>query len=194
MQSISATYQPTTASKVYKDNLIARIASALDFEMTVIEVCDRLMRDENFPESFRRSGSQMLLFQRELLDAAFLMEPSPDDDNAAQIARKRALCNCRTIAMYDLTEVHFDFMKDHFVEALRHSWVNDEDIQIVTKYLESIRCIFTENASQVTRQNSNSTSVLEHKPLSPKDPRGGHRRTDLRPRSVAKNVKQHFRS
>ena len=83
MQSISARYQPTTASKVYKDNLIARIASALDFEMTVIEVCDRLMRDEHFPETFRRSGSQMLLFQRELLDAAFLMEPSPDDDNAA---------------------------------------------------------------------------------------------------------------
>ncbi len=124
--------------KIYKDNLVHRFGGELDFEMTIIDYTDRLMFDNVLQVHFRRvTVSSFRQFQRELLDLAFL-EQSSDDSGV----REMKLRLYPLIRECGLNKDHFDLMKAHFVESLRHSWVPSDVIKIASNHLESIRYMF----------------------------------------------------
>jgi len=143
--------------KVYKDNLVHRIGGPMDFEMTIIDLCDRLMNDNILMQHFCRLLGKTTLyqFQTELLDFAFLDQSALENNHIDLRSIKLRLQ--RNIAACGLTMEHFDIIKNHFIESLRHSWCNSDVIEAAFKHLESITHMFGGDFVEALRKKQQST-------------------------------------
>jgi len=147
-----------SGQKIYKENIIDRIGGPMDYEMAVIDLCDRSMQDRTLKYHFRNMGSAALSkFQTELLELAFL-DQSAAGNNHVDI-RSIKLRQQRIIAECGFTEQHFDLIKGHVIESLRHSWCNGDVIEMAANHIESVRYLFEGDCVQALREKQ----VLEAK-------------------------------
>lgn len=131
----------------------------MDYEMTIIDYTERLTLDIDLRRHFDSlSASSFSRFPRELLDLAFL---NPTTEHAAGL-RERKLRLYRLITECDLNDSHFDRMKMHFVESLRHSWVNTDIIEIASKHLDDLRYLFAHHSIVIS---SAPKSAVDHAPV-----------------------------
>lgn len=122
----------------------------MDYEMTIIDYNERVALDNEFRRPFDAlSASRFDQFLCELLDLAFLDQTADDAG-----VRERKLHLYRLISECDLNEGHFDRLKMHFIESLRHSWVNGDSIEIASNHLEDLRYLFARHSVMVAPPKS----------------------------------------
>jgi hypothetical protein len=130
--------------------------------MTIIDYNERLTLDTELWRHFASlSAPSFIRFQRELLDVAFLDQTTTEE---ATGLRERKLHLYRLISECGLNENHFDRMKMHLIESLRHSWVNSDIIEIANNHLDDLRYLFAHQSFVVSPPPK---SAADHSSLPP---------------------------
>ena len=145
--------------KQFKDNLLLHFGGEKDFEMTIIDYNERIMLDSELRRHFEAlSVSRFDQFLCELLDLAFLDHTTEDSGPL----NDRKLWLYRMISECELNDCHFDRIKMHFIESLRHSWVNSDVISIASRHLEGLRYLFAQDSFVFSPIKS---VAVDHAPL-----------------------------
>ena len=146
-------------TKQYKDNLLLHFGGEMDYEMTIIDYNERIISDNELRRHFEAlSASRFNRFLCELLDLAFLDQTKNEDGDL----RDRKLWLYRLISECALNECNFDRMKMHFIESLRHSWVNGDVIAIASSHLEDLRYLFAHHSIVVSPPKSAAGDHAPH--------------------------------
>lgn len=137
----------TPQQQLYKDDLVNRIGGMVQYDMTILEFCCSL-RDEKHLRKFYGNfdTESFLTFQRETLDWAFCDFQSAEE---RERATARVMLRHHRLIQEGLGDRHYDTIEHHFVDALRHSWVDEEVIEIVIQHLKRLRTLFATMAARV---------------------------------------------
>jgi hypothetical protein len=129
-----------TPPRSYKDDLVKRMGGSSQYEMCILELCDRLKSDTALELLYGDFDSDSLTsLLRETLDLAFVQFPSSD---AREKAEMRVKLHHFRLVENGLSGRHFLQFCEHFLAALRESWVHETLIEIAMNHMKCLRCIF----------------------------------------------------
>jgi truncated hemoglobin YjbI len=129
----------TTSTVTYKDDFVQRIGGSNCYEMVILEFCDRLKADkalERFYGNFDSTTLTSLL--REALHLVFYQFSTVQ---ARETAAMRVKLHHYRLVENGLSDRHFTLFCDHFVAALRESWVEESMIEIAMNHMKCLRSI-----------------------------------------------------
>eukprot|EP00934_Nitzschia_sp_Nitz4_P003712 Nitzschia sp. Nitz4//scaffold286_size23798//8623//9249//NITZ4_008450-RA/size23798-processed-gene-0.27-mRNA-1//-1//CDS//3329545738//3702//frame0 len=131
----------------YKNNILARLGGETQMEMTILGFCDRLRDDATLNKFYNEvSSSNLVTMQHDAIDYAFLVDADEtSSDNYADYYEKlegRLLLQHYRLLDAGLSVKHFPAIREHFMESLRESWVQESDVEEAAKYFDSLQFVF----------------------------------------------------
>jgi truncated hemoglobin YjbI len=158
-----------TEQAKYKHDLIAKIGGQSLFDFLIIDYCEIIQEDPFLQRFFTFDLHSLIILQTEMLDAAFL---DVSEVEAEGLRNQLALKHYRLFEM-GFNERHFDVLEEHFQEAMRDCWVEDDIMKALKKDYNELRPIFRKNGQgmlealfqQQVAADMLSLSLREHKEL-----------------------------
>jgi truncated hemoglobin YjbI len=131
-----------TEQAKYKHDLIAKIGGQSQFDFLIIDYCETI-REDPFLQCFFGNFDlhSLITLQTEMLDTAFL---DVSEVEAVGLRNHLALRHYRLFEM-GFNEQHFDVLEEHFQEAMRDCWVEDDIMEALKKDYNELRPIFRKN-------------------------------------------------
>lgn len=132
---------------LYKDNLLEKLGGSNQFDFLVLTYCEAVQDDPKLKRFFGNYTLRELMeAQRVLLDAAFLqITPERTED----YVRNSVVLKNYNLFERGMNEKHFDRLLKHFTGALRDCWVQDDVLDLCTKYFTEVRSIFEDHGRRV---------------------------------------------
>ena len=118
-------------SKKYKNDLLNRMGGKIMFEMILNDYIDNILNDESLRVFFAYHPDHLLEDQTRFLDLMFMENP--------EHAVVRIVLMFYEFTDNGFCQAHYLRLMDHFVNALREYWVDNETI-------EEVKTCFTEHA------------------------------------------------
>jgi len=130
-----------------RNDIITRLGGKVQYEMTVIEFAERLIEDRSLTEICGNFDMDSLA---DLLDDLLRIAFFPQNESRAKREAKLSLQHFRLFQL-GLSDEHFDCVRTHFQEALRHSWITENVVKEALWYFDTLRPLFD---SQVTEDQT----------------------------------------
>lgn len=129
-----------------KNDIINRLGGKVQYEMTVIDFAERLIKDSSLKRIYGNFDVDSLAgLLHDLLRAVLFEEEDTQGESRAKREAKLVLHHFRLFQL-GLNGTHFDTIRNHFRDALFHSWVEEEIVCEATSYLDSIWPLFESQA------------------------------------------------
>ncbi len=129
-------------SKQYKSDSLTRFGGEAQYDMAVFDFCDRIIEDSTLAFFYGAFGHDRLaVVQKNLLDLAFL-ESADEEGYISSLLNSVTLEHSKLFTI-GLNETHFDSLKNPFVEALRHSWVEEDVLEEAILLLKPLPVMFS---------------------------------------------------
>jgi hemoglobin len=121
----------------YNAAMLHRLGGEENLELTILHMCDSIMKDPMLQPFFANTNMAMLrAHQKRFMVLAFTEIPKDFDVAAFMIERHYRLFKM------GLNETHFDQVTRHLVEALKQMWVEPQVIDDVVRFLGPFRSVF----------------------------------------------------
>ena len=148
----------------FKDDIMKLCGGDTFFEFLVLSYCERIQEDEDLDYFFGNFDLKSLIsLQKTLLFAAFIEEPTKNDDDNIHINKEylhgRVTLLFHRLFEMGLNDIHFDMMRKHFLGALLDCWSGKNLVQICNKHLEELRYIFQENGKEMIQLKKKQKAV-----------------------------------
>jgi truncated hemoglobin YjbI len=114
----------------YKHDLIAKIGGQVQFDFLIMDYCETIQEDPCLQRFFGTCElNSLITLQTEMLNAAFL---DVSEEEAEGLRTHLALKHYRLFEM-GFNERHFDVLEEHFQEAMRDCWIQDDVMEVLKK-------------------------------------------------------------
>lgn len=122
------------------DDIVKRFGGENNLHYIIMTYCDKILEDKDLEPFFGNFEVESLIhLQKDFLLAAFA-----GPNSKYQYLHRQVALHHRHLLENGMNEIQFDILQNHFMNALRENWVEDDIVAVCNSNFAGLRYIFTD--------------------------------------------------
>lgn len=158
--SIESTVSTVSISgKKFKDDIIEKAGGESQFDFLVISFCERIQKDKSLKLFYGGlEMSSLVALQKKMIFSAIL-DVSAEE---AEALRGKLILRHHLMSQQGFRSKHFDMLETHFADAMLDVWLDEDVMNLFTKFFQSLRSIFDDCKEVKAQADLHEDEMMEH--------------------------------